>query len=105
MAFMDTSRLQDGEGLAEVVARHPNVERVLAGHLHRIVTAPFAGTLLSVAPSTYRQLNLSLHPDSPLSVAADPTGFLLHVSAGVTTDPWITHAVQVSHAGVVTGAM
>jgi Icc protein len=97
---LDPIRLLDGEAMAEVISRHPNVERVLAGHLHRTVSAPFAGTQLAVAPSTYRQSELTMNPDRPFAFVNDPTGFLLHLSTEVG---WVSHAVAVSHAGVATG--
>jgi 3',5'-cyclic AMP phosphodiesterase CpdA len=104
MVALDPIRLLDGELMAEVINRHPNVERVLTGHLHRPVTAPFAGTVLSVAPSTYRQAELSLNPDRLGFIAvSDPTGFLLHLST--ESGGWITHTVPVSHAAPVVGAM
>jgi|SRR3954452_6304754 Icc protein len=102
---LDGMRLLDGPELAAVIARHPHVARVLAGHLHRIVGAPFAGTQLSIAPSTYRQAALTLTPDQPLTYVADPTGFLLHLSTDTGPKDWITHAVAVSSAGLPTGAM
>ena len=105
IVIMDSIRLQDGPAMADVIARHPNVERVLAGHLHRTVSAPFAGTQLSVAPSTYRQIDLTLSADRPLGFVTDPTGFLVHLSTGTGADPWVTHAVQVSAAGAAIGAM
>lgn len=100
---LDPIRLLDGDALAEVIARHQNVERVLAGHLHRIVSAPFAGTQLSIAPSTYRQGELTLNPDRPFAFVADPAGFLLHMSTDGGGGGWITHAVPVSNAGSSTG--
>lgn len=93
--FMDGIRLTDGAALAEVVARHPHVVRVLAGHLHRTVTASFAGTVLSVAPSTYRQIDLCTRADAPFGYVHEPTGFLLHRISGADC---VTHLVQVSHA-------
>jgi Icc protein len=99
---LDPIRLLDGEAMAEVIARHRNVERVLTGHLHRTVSAPFAGTQLSVAPSTYRQSALTLIPDRPFSFVGDPTGFLLHLS---TDGGWITHAVSTGQTGLPTGSM
>ncbi|MEV0407688.1 metallophosphoesterase [Actinoallomurus sp. NPDC050550] len=39
--FLDGMRLDDGEELADVVARNRNVARVLAGHVHRPITATF----------------------------------------------------------------
>ncbi|MFG2039598.1 phosphodiesterase [Dactylosporangium sp. NPDC048998] len=93
---MDAIRLVDGPALAEVVRRHPHVVRVLAGHLHRVVTAGFAGTVLSVAPSTYRAVDLGLREGRPVSFVAEPTGFLLHRLEGAEC---VTHLVQVSHTG------
>jgi len=93
--FMDNIRLTDGAELGAVLARHPHVIRVLAGHLHRTVSAAFGGTTLSVAPSTYRQIDLCTRPEAPFGYVHEPTGFLLH---RITGDSCVTHLVQVSHA-------
>ncbi|GAA4251716.1 phosphodiesterase [Dactylosporangium darangshiense] len=98
---MDAIRLVDGPGLAEVVRRHPHVARVLAGHLHRVVTAGFAGTVLSVAPSTYRQVDLGMREDRPVSFVAEPAGFLLHRLEG---GECVTHLVHTSHTAAPLGA-
>jgi Icc protein len=94
--FLDAMSLLDGPALGEVLAGHPHVARVLAGHLHRIVTVAFAGTVVTTAPSTYRQLGLRLHDDAPPGYLAEPTAFLLHTEAG---GRYVTHTVPVSHAG------
>jgi 3',5'-cyclic-AMP phosphodiesterase len=96
--FLDGMRLNDGPALAEVVRRHPHVVRVLAGHIHRSISASFAGTLVTVAPSTYRQSHLRMHDDAPPGYLAEPTGFLLHLIEGQDS---VTHVVAASHASAV----
>ncbi|MEV0650668.1 phosphodiesterase [Phytomonospora sp. NPDC050363] len=87
LPVLDGMRLADGPALAEVVARHPQVARVLCGHVHRAITAPFAGTTLAVAPSTFRQSEL---PRRGGRYVAEPAGFLLHDEV---EGAWITHTV------------
>ena len=96
--FFDGMILTDAAALAEVVSRHPHVARVLAGHVHRDVSALFAGTLMTAAPSTYRQSALRLRDAEPPGFTGDPTGFLLHVLDG---SGWVTHSVTASHAAAV----
>lgn len=99
--FLDNMRLLDGDALREVVAGHRRVVRVMAGHVHRPVTAAFAGTVLTVAPSLWRQAGLLLNSDEPPGYLAEPTGFLLHMIDGADC---VTHTVQVSHTAALLGA-
>jgi Icc protein len=87
--FLDRQRLADGDALAEVVRAH-DVRRVLAGHVHRHITAAFAGTILVTAPSTHLQSGLAMTGAVP-DYLPEPTGFLLHLDD-------VTHTVPVSHA-------
>jgi len=99
--FLDGMRLDDGLALADVIARHGHVARILAGHVHRVIFAPFAGTTLAIAPSTYRQSALRLHDDQPPGYLAEPTGYLLHY---LTETGCVTHSMAASHAAGVLGA-
>ena len=71
---MDRAGLQNSEAFATVVARHPQVERILCGHLHRAIDRRFAGTVAGTAPSTAARLRLSLTPEAPLRFMFEPPG-------------------------------
>jgi 3',5'-cyclic AMP phosphodiesterase CpdA len=68
----------DRERLAEVLARHPQVERVVAGHVHRAVTAEVGGRPALSVPSTYVQGLLDFGA-TELALSDDPPGFAVHV--------------------------
>ena len=52
--------LTDGAALAAVIGRHPQVERVLCGHVHRSVQCRFAGTIAQIAPGVAHAVQLAL---------------------------------------------
>ncbi|MBS1886700.1 MAG: phosphodiesterase [Actinobacteria bacterium] len=64
-------------GLAEVLARHPQVVRILAGHVHRPIVAELAGRAVVTAPSTYLQAALDFTAPK-LRMAPEPPGFAVH---------------------------
>ncbi|GGF19118.1 3',5'-cyclic adenosine monophosphate phosphodiesterase CpdA [Aliidongia dinghuensis] len=78
IGHMDKIGLEDAAGLAEVIRKHGQVERVLSGHLHRSIQTRFAGTLASTAPSTAHAVALNISPDAPSAFSLEPSGFQLH---------------------------
>jgi 3',5'-cyclic-AMP phosphodiesterase len=66
----------DQTAFVEVVDRHPQVRRIVAGHFHRTITAEIAGRPALVVPSTYAQLRLTF--DSAADFVHEPPGFALH---------------------------
>ena len=96
IAVMDTLMLADSAALSGVLLRHPPLTRVLCGHLHRPMTAMFAGSLLTSAPSTFRQVFLDLRRRPHGAYVDEPPGFLLHDLDGDTA---VTHLVPVRHSG------
>jgi 3',5'-cyclic-AMP phosphodiesterase len=97
IGHMDRISLSPADALARVIERHPHVERVIAGHLHRSITARFAGTVASVCPSPAHQVALDLDPQAPDCFVMEPPGFQLHFWNG---DALVTHTAVIGrHAG------
>jgi 3',5'-cyclic-AMP phosphodiesterase len=67
----------DRRALGAVLERHPQVRRIVAGHLHRTMTAELAGRTVLTIPSTYVQTHLSFNSDE-IETAAEPPGFAVH---------------------------
>lgn len=79
LAVMDTMSLQHGlAGFEALIARHPQVQRVVCGHLHRLTLGRVAHAAAVSAPSTAHQLALDLRTDAPLALAPEPAGWLIH---------------------------
>lgn len=75
---MDECGLADPEALAAVIRRHPQVERVLCGHVHRPAVARFAGTLASICPSSAHQIEFNLLEGHPGGFIMEPPAFQVH---------------------------
>jgi len=67
----------DRRALGAVLDRHPQVRRVVAGHMHRTMTAELAGRAVLVVPSTYIQTRLNFNPQE-IETVAEPPGFAVH---------------------------
>jgi 3',5'-cyclic AMP phosphodiesterase CpdA len=93
IGHMDLQPLQNPAELESVIARHPQVERVLAGHLHRPIVARFGGTVASTAPSPAHQVALDLADDAESRFVMEPPAFQLHL--------WREGAGLVSHTAAV----
>jgi 3',5'-cyclic AMP phosphodiesterase CpdA len=63
--------------LGEVLERHPQVQRLVAGHVHRTITANLAGRAVLTVPSTYVQARLTFGSQE-IELAAEPAGFAMH---------------------------
>jgi 3',5'-cyclic AMP phosphodiesterase CpdA len=75
---MDHHGLRNPKAFEQVIRRHPQVEAVLCGHLHRPIEARFAGTVARVAPSCAHQIVLNTVPGAPPQFALEPPAYRLH---------------------------
>ncbi len=93
IAHMDSIGLDGADAFAAILLRHPQVERVLCGHLHRPIQARVAQAVASTAPSTAHQVALDLRAASPGVFVMEPPGYQLHL--------WRPGSGVVSHTAVV----
>ncbi|WP_449441172.1 phosphodiesterase [Pseudomonas migulae] len=78
IGHMDREPFINALALERVIARHPQVERLLCGHLHRSMQRRFGGSLSCVCPGTSHQIVLDLQPTAPAHFNLEPPGYLLH---------------------------
>jgi 3',5'-cyclic AMP phosphodiesterase CpdA len=73
---------------AAVVRRHGHVLAVVAGHYHRAITTPYAGTVAMSAPSCAVQLAADFATDDALYSSETP-GLVLHRIVGATAASYV----------------
>lgn len=76
---MDIMPCKVSPGFAKLIARHPEIERVLCGHYHRPIQLRFAGTIGYVVPGTAHQVALDLRPGTENRFVMEPPALALHV--------------------------
>ena len=75
---MDRHMCRNGSALGALLERHPNVERVCCGHVHRLIQTHWHGTPAVICPSTAHQIAPELHGAEHSAYTLEPPGFLLH---------------------------
>ena len=97
IGHMDDIGLRRGsEALARVLRKHPQVERVICGHLHRPIVGRFGGTVVTTVPSTAHQIALDLRADGPAAWRWEPPGFALHLLCNGAV---VSHGITVGDFG------
>ena len=79
IAFMDATGLRNASAFRAVIARHPQVSRIVCGHLHRPVVGSCAQAVVSIAPSVGHQIELALGSDRKGAFNFEPPAFQLHL--------------------------
>ena len=92
IGHMDREPFLNAAALQAVIAAHPQVERLLCGHLHRSMQRRFGGSLCCVCPGVSHQIVLDLQANAPAHFNLEPPGYLLH--------HWQGEQGLVSHTGV-----
>jgi 3',5'-cyclic AMP phosphodiesterase CpdA len=89
---MDAINLRNSDAFAAVVARHPQVTRILCGHHHRPVTTNVAQAIASICPSVAHQVEFDLD-DVANQWNLEPAAFQVHIHT--PDQPLVSHTVYV----------
>ena len=93
---MDRQNLGSSAELASIVKRHPRVQLIAAGHVHRTTLAMFAGVPATICPAPNHAVDLDLAELRPPSFKIEPPAFHLHTwFPGEGFGSIITHQVPI----------
>jgi 3',5'-cyclic AMP phosphodiesterase CpdA len=86
IGHMDAMALdgRSAAGLEAVIARHPQVERLVCGHVHRSVQRRWGGTVAMIVPGAAHAVVADLEPGGPPAWDYEPPGITLHHWSAVT---------------------
>jgi 3',5'-cyclic-AMP phosphodiesterase len=101
----DTMGLGNLAAFASVVARHPQIECIAAGHVHAMMLRRFCGTLAVICPPTNYSMIFDYSQPDKLAFVKQPPAYLLHVwreDTGLVTHPCLLEdygSFQLIHDG------
>ncbi len=93
LANMDWQNCANAEALGALVERHPQVIRILCGHVHRPIHTLWHGVAASIAPSPSHSCVLDLRGDASHDFVLEPPTCALHY--------WREGAGLVSHLAFI----
>src|ERR1700733_4936816 len=75
---MDRQHLRNADELAPIVRRHPRVQLIAAGHVHRATFTVFGGVAATICPAPNHAVDLDLRELREPSFKVEPPAFHLH---------------------------
>jgi len=79
IVHMDKEEFHGWKQFQSLISEHPQVERILCGHLHRPIFRRFAGTAATTCPAIGMQLYLDLREGAPSTFIMEPPAIMLHL--------------------------
>jgi 3',5'-cyclic-AMP phosphodiesterase len=86
---MDRQNLLNADALAAIVQRHPRIQLVATGHVHRPALTMFAGVPATICPAPNHAVDLDLAELREPSFKVEPPAFHLHT--------WVPEGRIVTH--------
>lgn len=96
--WMDGGGCRNADRFRAVIERHPQVRRVVAGHVHHACHRGWGSTMVNTCPSLTYQIHPDLSGDGPAYINDDPPGFMLYRFDGAES---VGHTVAVRDRRVI----
>jgi 3',5'-cyclic-AMP phosphodiesterase len=95
---MDRQNLLNSSELAPIIKRHPRVQLIAAGHVHRATLTMFAGVPATICPAPNHAVDLDLAELRQPSFKVEPPAFHLHTwFPGAGFGNVVTHQVPIGN--------
>jgi Icc protein len=94
--WMDGNPLVGRDAFGAVIARHPQVRRVVAGHVHHYASGQLGAVPCNTAPGVSYQVVLDLDPTASPKISNDAGPILLYQ---FTADDCVAHPVTYAESG------
>jgi 3',5'-cyclic AMP phosphodiesterase CpdA len=95
---MDRQNLLNASEFAPVIRRHPRVQLIATGHVHRATLSMFAGVPTTICPAPNHAVDLDLAELREPSFKVEPPAFHLHVwFPGEGFGSVVTHQVPIGN--------
>jgi Icc protein len=93
---MDRQNLRNARELAPIIRRHPRVQLIAAGHVHRATMTMFAGVPATICPAPNHAVDLDIGELREPSFKVEPPAFHLHAwFPGQGFGAVVTHQVPI----------
>jgi 3',5'-cyclic AMP phosphodiesterase CpdA len=89
---MDRLGLEGMDRFVETIRGFDNIERVIAGHLHRPIFRQLANTVVSTAPATAHQIAYEFGTEGRPTMTAEPPACHMHLWLGAE-EGLVTHTI------------
>jgi 3',5'-cyclic AMP phosphodiesterase CpdA len=88
---MDIQNLRDSDAFQTILSEYDGELRLVCGHIHRIIVAPFGNVICQIGPGVSHAVSMDLRVGAPNCLTKEPGGFLLHeIRGGI-----LTHSIPV----------
>jgi 3',5'-cyclic-AMP phosphodiesterase len=96
IAHMDRQNLHNADDLVAIIGRHPRVQLVACGHVHRAVVTRIANVPATICPAPNHAVDLAFGEHAPPAFKVEPPAFHVHTwFAGNEFGTLVTHQVPI----------